>query len=121
LLHKTVFSSRDLPSELNDKARFALWQDIHVAEIWSVEYSVAGNLPFEADIEATAVGPLVLGQMAGTIKQANRQARNIADDGRDGYLLLVNRGDTVLAGTQVGRDYSVGLGQAALVSAAEPL
>ena len=121
MLHKTVFSSRDLPSELNDKARFARWQDIHVAEIWSVEYSVSGNLPFEADIEATAVGPLVLGQMAGTIKRANRQARNIADDGRDGYLLLVNRGDTVLAGTQVGRDYSVGFGQAALVSAAEPL
>lgn len=121
MLHKTVFSSRDLPSDLSDKARFARWHDIHVAEVWSVEYSVSDKLPFEADIEATAVGSLVLGQMAGTIKQANRQAGNIADDGRDGYLLLVNRGDTALAGTQVGRDYSVGPGQAALVSAAEPL
>ncbi|WP_216076099.1 hypothetical protein, partial [Acinetobacter baumannii] len=75
-----------LPGQLDEQARFALWQDIHVAEIWSVEYSTSENLPFEADIEATAVGELVLGQMAGTIKRASRKARNIADDSRDGYL-----------------------------------
>lgn len=121
MFKKNVFSSNDLPGHLDEQARFALWQDIHVAEIWSVEYSTSENLPFEADIEATAVGELVLGQMAGTIKRASRKARNIADDGRDGYLLLVNTGDTTLSGAQVGRDYSVGRGEAALVSASEPL
>ncbi|WP_395450540.1 helix-turn-helix transcriptional regulator [Aminobacter sp. UC22_36] len=120
-MKKNVFSSNDLPQHLTEQARFALWQDIHVAEIWSVEYSISGNLPFEADIEATAMGPLVLGRMAGTIKHASRKARNIADDGRDGYLLLVNNGDTLLSGTQVGRDYSIGKGEAALVSASEAL
>jgi AraC-like DNA-binding protein len=120
-LKKNIFSSNDLPQHLTEQARFALWQDIHVAEIWSVEYSISGNLPFEADIEATAMGPLVLGRMAGTIKHASRKARNIADDGRDGYLLLVNNGDTLLSGTQVGRDYSIGKGEAALVSASEAL
>ena len=64
---------------------------------------------------------LVLGQMAGTIKHASRRASNIAADGRDGYLLLVNNGDTILSGTQVGRDYHVGKGEAALVSASEAL
>lgn len=120
-LKKNVFSSVDLPPQLGHQARFALWQDIHVAEIWSVEYAISGNLPFEAAIEATPVGPLVLGQMAGTIKHASRRASNIAADGRDGYLLLVNNGDTILSGTQVGRDYHVGKGEAALVSASEAL
>jgi len=120
-LKKNVFSSVDLPAHLDDRSRFALWQDIHVAEIWSVEYAISGNRPFEAAIEATAVGPVVLGQMAGTIQHASRKERNIADDGRDGYLLLVNNGDTLLSGAQVGRDYSVGKGEAALVSASEAL
>lgn len=120
-LKKNVFSSSDLPAHLDDQARFALWQDIHVAEIWSVEYSTSDHLPFAADIEARVVGQLVLGQMAGTIRHASRKASNIAADGRDGYLLLVNNGDTILSGTQVGRDYHVGKGQGALVSASEAL
>ena len=120
-MKKNVFSSVDLPPHLDHNARFALWQDIHVAEIWSVEYAISGNLPFEAAIEASAVGPLVLGQMAGTIRHASRKASNIAADGRDGYLLLVNNGDTILNGTQIGRDYQVGKGEAALVSASEAL
>lgn len=120
-LKKNVFSSNDLPAHLDDQARFALWQDIHVAEIWSVEYATSDHLPFAADIEARAVGQLVLGQMAGTIRHASRKASNIAADGRDGYLLLVNNGDTILSGAQVGRDYHVGKGQAALVSASEAL
>ncbi|RUU02094.1 AraC family transcriptional regulator [Mesorhizobium sp. USDA-HM6] len=116
-----VFSSNDLPAHLDDRARFALWQDIHVAEIWSVEYATSDRLPFAADIEARAVGQLVLGQMAGTIRHASRKASNIAADSRDGYLLLVNNGDTILSGAQVGRDYHVGKGEAALVSASEAL
>ncbi|WP_245235441.1 AraC family transcriptional regulator [Mesorhizobium erdmanii] len=120
-LKKNVFSSVDLPSYLDDRARFALWQDIHVAEIWSVEYAISANRSFAAAIEAMPVGPLVLGQMAGTIQHASRKTRNIADDGRDGYLLLINNGDTRLSGAQVGRDYSVGKGEAALVSASEAL
>jgi AraC-like DNA-binding protein len=120
-VQKTAFSSRDLPTHLGEKAKFDLWQDIHVAEIWSVEYAVSDKLPFEALIEATSIGPVVLGQMAGTIKQATRKARNIADDSNDSYLLLINKAGTELTGGQAGRDYAVGRGEAALVSAAEPL
>jgi AraC-like DNA-binding protein len=119
VVQRTAFSSKDLSADLNEKARFDLWQDIHVAEIWSVEYGRAESLPFEAAIEATTLGPLVIGQMAGTIKRATRKARNIAEDGNDSYLLLINRADTVLTGVQVGREYAVGRGEAALVTASE--
>jgi AraC-like DNA-binding protein len=118
---KTVFSSAQLPKHLNERDRFSLWQDIHVAQIWSVEYGISENLPFEAAIEATAVGSLVLGQMTGTIRHATRKARNIAEDGNDGYLLLINKADSLLTGAQVGREYGVGQGEAALVSASEAL
>ncbi|TPI53740.1 MULTISPECIES: AraC family transcriptional regulator [unclassified Mesorhizobium] len=118
---KTVFSSAQLPPHLDERERFSLWQDIHVAEIWSVEYGISENLPFEASIEATAVGSLVLGQMSGTIKQATRKASNIAEDDNDGYLLLINKADTLLSGVQVGREYAVGRGEAVLVTASEAL
>ncbi|RRH88811.1 AraC family transcriptional regulator [Mesorhizobium tamadayense] len=121
LSRKTVFSSAQLPSHLNDRERFSLWQDIHVAEIWSVEYGISEKLAFEAAIEATAVGELVLGQMSGTIKHATRKASNIADDDNDGYLLLINKADTLLTGAQAGREYGVGRGEAVLVTAAEAL
>jgi AraC-like DNA-binding protein len=121
LLKKAVFSSHDLPTHLDERHRFSQWQDIHVAEIWSVEYGLSGNVAFEAAIEAAPIGELVYGQMSGTIKHATRRASNIAEDGRDGYLLLVNAGETTLSGVQVGREFSVGCGEAALVSAAEPL
>ncbi|BCW87529.1 Transcriptional activator NphR [Alphaproteobacteria bacterium SO-S41] len=118
---KTTFSSSSLPSDLSEKAKFSLWQEIHNDQIWSVEYRIGERAPFHAEIEAFAVGELVVGQMAGTIKQANRQSKNIASDGRDGYLLLVNKSGSELRGGQVGREYGIGLGEAALVSAAEPL
>jgi AraC-like DNA-binding protein len=121
LSRKTVFSSAQLPPHLNDLERFSLWQDIHFAEMWSVEYGISANLPFEAAIEATAVGELVLGQMSGTIQNATRKASNIAADGNDGYLLLINKADTVLSGIQVGREYGVGQGEAVLVTASEAL
>ncbi|MEZ2329776.1 helix-turn-helix transcriptional regulator [Mesorhizobium sp. RCC_202] len=63
----------------------------------------------------------MLGQMAGTIKHATRKASNIANDGNDGYLLLINTADTMLNGAQAGREYSIGQGEAALVTAAEAL
>lgn len=118
---KATFSSNDLSPHLSEKAKFSLWQEIHNDQIWSVDYRVADAAPFHAEIEAVAVGQLVIGQMAGTIKHASRQANNVAKDGRDGYLLLINKTRSELRGTQVGRQYAIGLGAAALVSASEPL
>jgi len=118
---KVIFSSNDLPGRLGERRKFSHWQEVHNEQIWSVEYGIASDRPFEADIEATAVGDLVLGQMSGTIKHASRTARHIAKDGRDGHLLLVNLGDAALTGVQMGRDYSLGRGEAVLVSASEPL
>lgn len=118
---KTIFSSSALPTSLDEKARFGLWQEIHNDQIWSVDYRTAETAPFHAEIEAFALGQLVIGQMAGTITQASRKAVNIAKDGRDSYLLLVNKTGSELHGRQVGREYGIGLGGAALVSACEPL
>jgi AraC-like DNA-binding protein len=119
-VEKQIFSSSSLDEGQSEKAKFSQWQEIHNDQIWSVDYTL-GNLPFFADIEATPLGPIVIGQMAGTIKQANRQRHHIAADGRDAYLLLINKGENALAGMQAGREYTISRGQGALVAAAEPL
>jgi len=116
---KVVFSSNSLPSRLNEKAKFSLWQDIHMANIWSVDYATARTAPFEAEIEARAIGEVNLGRMAGTIKHASRKAQHINEDGRDGYLLLINNGTSHMVGSQIGRTYTIANGEAALVSASE--
>lgn len=117
---KAIFSSNDMPPGLSEKAKFSQWQEIHNAQIWSVDYST-GSLPFFASIEAVAVGSLTVGKMSGTIRQATRQSRHVAADGNDAYLLLINKGATPLVGSQAGREYGIGRGDGALVSAAEPL
>lgn len=116
---KIAFTSNMLPDHLGEKAKFNRWQDIHIAEIWSVEYGISDRMPFEAGIETKAVGDINLGQMSGTIKQASRKARDIARDSRDGYLLLINTGQAEMVGSQVGRQYRLRPGDAALVSASE--
>jgi AraC-like DNA-binding protein len=116
---KVVFSSSSLPSHLNEQAKFSLWQDIHMAEIWSVDYSIADDIPFNAEIEARAIGEVNLGRMAGTIRHASRKAQHINEDSRDGYLLLINNGATEMVGSQIGRTYAIASGEAALVSASE--
>ncbi|MBZ9746557.1 helix-turn-helix transcriptional regulator [Mesorhizobium sp. CO1-1-7] len=117
---KTVLSSARLPPHLDERERFSPWQDIPVAEIRSAEYDSPENLHFEA-IEATAVGSAVLGQMSGPVKHATRKASNIANDDEDGYLLMINKADTMLSGVHAGREYAVGRGEAVLVTASEAL
>ena len=90
-----------------------------MAEIWSVDYSIADDIPFNAEIEARAVGEVNLGRMAGTIKHASRKVQHIKEDNRDGYLLLINNGASEMVGSQIGRTYAIASGEAALVSASE--
>lgn len=118
---KLTFSSDDLPDALDEKVKLSLWQELHNAQIWSVDYRTSETMPFRAVIEATTLGPLVLSEMSGTIKRASRTAQHVAVDRNDSYLLLINKADTALTGAQVGRDYAVGRGEAVLVTASEAL
>ena len=119
-MEKSIFSSGDIPDGFDERAKFSLWQEMHNEQIWSVEYRKANERPFEADIEALPVGDLVIGQMKGAIRQASRTSQHIGKDGRDCHLLLVNLGANALNGSQMGREYSLVQGEAALVSATEP-
>jgi len=121
-LRKTVFSSNDLPKHLGEKAKFRLWQEIRKGQSGLVEFSIADDRPFQADSEAMAVGQLIFGRIASTIKTAHRTARHVADDRLDAnyHLLLVNSGNDALDGVQIGREYRLARGEAALMSMSEP-
>jgi AraC-like DNA-binding protein len=120
-LQKAVFSSRDLPEHLGEKAKFSLWQEISDSQVGAVEYGKADDMPFQADIGVTLLGQLALGQNSGTIRTARRTARNIVDDGHNAHrhVLLVNLGNEALDGVQIGREFSLARGEATLISVSE--
>tara|TARA_R110002167_G_scaffold47169_12_gene139948 strand:+ start:3478 stop:4386 length:909 start_codon:yes stop_codon:yes gene_type:complete len=98
-----------------------MWQEIYIDEVMSVEYKTASDVPFIADIEATIVGDIVLGEMTATVSGVSRNLQNIAEDSRDGYLLMISKGAPPISGVHAGREYTVNTDGCVLYSSSEPL
>ena len=116
-----VYSSSQLPDRISERAKFSLWQDLHNEHLGSFECMRPDTLPFTARIEAKSVGALKIWQMAGTINHASRLSRNIAEDSRDDYYLLINKTDAACTGFRGARQYDMGRGDAVLLSAEDPM
>jgi AraC-like DNA-binding protein len=108
-----VFSSADLPEHLSHQARYDLWRDIHYAQVATVEVGISDR-PFEATLEAAAIGPLVYAKMSGTINRVTRTAQSIRADLLDKYLLVMNLGTSVIGGTYRTSEVALGTGSAFL-------
>jgi len=98
-----------------------MWQEIYIDEVMSVEYHTSTDVPFLADIEATIVGDIVLSEMTATVSGVSRSLRNISEDSRDGYLLMISKGAPPISGVHAGREYTVDTGGCVLYSSSEPL
>lgn len=118
---KLLFSSRQMPANLSETAKFKLWRDIYVGEIAALEISVAEDAPFVADMQAMALGSLMLTRVSGTITGVTRTASHVAAEQQGDYCLLINTGPEAMGGTFRQRDFSIGSGAAALQTFAEPL
>lgn len=118
---KLLFSSRQMPAHLSETAKFKLWRDIYVGEIAALEVSVAEDAPFVADMEAMAVGSVLLTRVSGTITGITRTAGHVAAERHGDYCLLINTGPDAMGGTFRQRDFSMASGAAALQTFAEPL
>jgi AraC-like DNA-binding protein len=113
VLQRHVFSSADLPAHLSNQARYDLWREIHYAEVATVEVGISDR-PFEATLEAAAIGPLVYAKMSGTINRVTRTPHSIRADPLDKYLLVMNLGDPVIGGTYKARELALTTGSAFL-------
>lgn len=83
---KVEFSSDQLPSHLNDKARFRLWHDIWMEQLGKAEMKHAEDKPFYTASKNVLLGELSVGRFATTTGHYVRTRKHVAHD-RDDILV----------------------------------
>lgn len=122
MMKQLIFSSDNLPDDLGNEARFDQWRDIYTANIASLDFSISQHLPFQAEMKATLLQDVIVGNMSGTINGVVRRSRNISEDrGTAEFNLVINNGEGLMSGTQLGREFILETGAGALVMNKEPL
>ncbi len=111
---KQTFASAQLGTEISDVARRALWRDLYSAQVTSLEIGMADDCPFEATLTAQSIGNITCAGIAGTINSVSRTAESMRFERRDGYSLVMNRGNSAIKGHYNGKSLSVAPGGAFL-------
>jgi hypothetical protein len=92
-MKKIVFASDQLPAELDDQARFALWRDIYASLYGDALMTRLEDRPFSSRSEFTQVGDVGIVRCEGTFERYARTARHAAQDTRGDFLIgLLRRG-----------------------------
>src|SRR6185369_3362937 len=89
---KFLFSSSDLPSELDDQARFSFWRDLCTKHYCSLELSRPEHQPFKVRFQAAQFGSVSVGKFDGTVNHAARTERDVSADDSDDFFFCLNRG-----------------------------
>lgn len=110
---KQEFSSANLPEHLSHQERFHLWRDIHYSEVATVEVGISEK-PFEATLQAAAIGDLTWAKMSGTVNRVTRTPHSIRINPLDVYLLVMNLGSSVIGGNYGANDVVMQTGSAFL-------
>src|SRR5688572_5281350 len=87
---KLVFSSEDLPADLDDAARFALWRDLYIGTICHFDVKRLTDRPFTMRYEFANFGEVALASCAGTINEIKRTTHHVANDPNDNFFLAFN-------------------------------
>ena len=116
---RIAFSSDELPTQLDDRKRYALWRDLFTARYGrAFDLSSTGNKPFSMRCEFTRFGGVQIGRFDGTIDRFVRTSR-YADDATDNFMLGLNGGKSEMSFRQLGREGVIGPGCAVLVTNTE--
>jgi AraC-like DNA-binding protein len=120
-LLKTVFSTTDLPVELDDRARFSSWGDVMTQKFGRRHAVPTDARPFFAQSEFAQFGAVGLARHTATIASTNRTSADVAHDGADYFAFGVNTGAARVAFAQRGRETIVDQGCWTLVSLSEAI
>lgn len=104
---KLVFSSEQLPAELDDAARFALWQELYVGTICHFDVKRLPDRPFAMHYEFASFGAVALASCKGTINEFNRTRIHAANDPNENFFLNFN-GTTPWSVSEPSGEYSFG-------------
>lgn len=87
---KLVFSSEQLAAELDDAARFALWQELYVGTVCEFDVKRLADRPFAMRYEFADFGAVALVSCQGTVGEFTRTRRQAESESSDSLLLNFN-------------------------------
>lgn len=109
---RAIFNSADLPSGLDERARFRLWHDIYCAHFGETDLTAPEDRPFSARCEFMQLGKIGLTRFDVTLSHWARGKSQVAADARDDFVIGFNRSDSALPGSQGGHETVLGPGSA---------
>jgi AraC-like DNA-binding protein len=118
-MQKIIFTSDELPADLDDRARFLLWRDMYIARFGENDMSYANSRPFAMRSEFAQVGDVKLARIAGTIDRWARARQHVAADGYTDFQLGFGYNGTRAFINQCGREQVYTIGQLIFTSVAE--
>jgi AraC-like DNA-binding protein len=89
-MNKLVFSSDDLPHEIDDKARFAAWRDIYLGTICHFDVERLTDPPFSIRYEFVKAGDVAISRCNGTVHRISRTTHHVAADPSDDFFVSFN-------------------------------
>lgn len=113
-----VFSTTQLPPNLDGTAKLAYWRDLYAQNVVSYDVSYSDK-PFNASFESKTLNAVTVCRVKGTIDRTIRARRHIAADLRDEFMIGFNESATDISMTQRGREALIGRGRALFFTSAE--
>jgi AraC-like DNA-binding protein len=115
-MNRISFTSDHLPAHLDDGARLQRWRDQFEPLTCSVDYSRFEDRPFRAQFQWAQFGGAHVTRFGGTFKRIVRSRSAIARGPDDDFCLVINCGPARLRLSQLGRDTTIGAGEAFLAT-----
>jgi AraC-like DNA-binding protein len=117
-LHKIIFDAAQLPG--TDQVRKEAWIETLASSVARVSIDPVPGIPFEGNLEILPLARGAVGTVAATFQRATRDAADIAANGSNSVILLINIGESPLELAQGGRTAKFGAGDAVMYDLAEP-
>jgi AraC-like DNA-binding protein len=119
-MNRVIFSTDDLPAELDDTARFKRWREIHSDLYCALDYSRLDDGAFSARYQFSQFGTAKTTQFSGTLNGVARTPRHIAKDPSEFFGISFNRGRASMRWEKTGRESTMAPpGKAVFFSLAE--
>jgi AraC-like DNA-binding protein len=119
-MRKFVFTTEQLPEELDDAQRFSMWRDLYNERHGDAEIGRIEDRPFHSHSEFTLIGDVGIARCAGTFGVYERTKKHVATDTRGDFLIGFLHGNARMRVAQRGRELTLTPGQVAFYTNAEP-
>jgi AraC-like DNA-binding protein len=100
IVQRPAFTSDTLPAELDDRARFQRWTELHSDLYCTFDHSRIDDHPFSAHFQFSRFGGVKTSQFTGTVNGLARTRQHLAKDTNDDFGIVFNRSRGAMQFTQ---------------------